>query len=1031
MRAIVTFEGIDEALENLRYNNKRALKYKLVYAIREQYRIRGEVASVKEIDTDFLVKSLWDTGDDPSVIRNRRKNFNSIKSTVNADLKKLYEEGKNSEGIIIGQKNVFDMSDEAKSEMLEAFSYGEDGGNQMPLSKIADVLNVINDFISNKDNSLENDDKYEQLKEIIKEISGKVGITIDTSGNSLNSQKYSLDEDGTGTVARGDDDSNGLHFIHGTDGEGEQDVEYEYEYEEIPEDEFEEVPEDEIEEEPVDESEDDDYEEIEVEDGELEDIPEEAGEEEIGDSEFEEVPEAEIEEEPVDESEDDDYEEIEVEDGELEDIPEEAGEKEIGDSEFEEVPEDEIEEELVDEFEADDYEDLEVEDAEEDDLEEIFEEDGGNAISELEDIEELPEDEFEEVPEEEIAEELVDESEADDYEDLEVEDAEEDDLEEILEEDGGNAISELEDIEELPEDEFEEVPEEEIAEELVDESEADDYAELEVEDAVEDDLEEILEEDGGNAISELEDIEELPEDEFEEVPEEEIAEELVDEAEADDYEELEVEDAEDDDLEEIIEDDVDEEIDDSEVEEIVDLPEEEFEEELVDEPEEDNYEEVELEDAKDDRLEEIIEDDGEEDLEDADIEEIEDHPEDEFEDVPEEDVEEELVDELEDDDYEEIEVEDAEDSELEEIVEDDLEGSEIEEIEELSEDESEGIPEDDIAEEPVDELEDDDYEEIEIIDVPDDENDSQDEVEDAKDGEFDDTLEEILDDYDASGYTSEEGRQKALLLADKFDKMLSETERYYNRYLLIPGGKYLTGYAAPDSNEIKEGYTQLPDFYFGKFPVTNHLFELFIEKTGYVTTAERTGYGVVYKGRYRNTVDEESGMKTLEWNSALENENVKGACWFKPEGPGSSLHGKRNHPVVQVSLEDAMAFAAWTGKRLPTEEEWEAASRTARGFDYPWGQEMKEGLCNIEASAIGSTTPVDEFEDAANNFGVYDLIGNVLEWTSTGDSVPDRSIYVTKGGSWVSGENIRLTQRFLLDAKTCSNILGFRCIAYK
>jgi formylglycine-generating enzyme required for sulfatase activity len=293
------------------------------------------------------------------------------------------------------------------------------------------------------------------------------------------------------------------------------------------------------------------------------------------------------------------------------------------------------------------------------------------------------------------------------------------------------------------------------------------------------------------------------------------------------------------------------------------------------------------------------------------------------------------------------------------------------------------------------------------------------------------TLEEILNDYDTTGYISEEGQEKALILADRFDKMLSDTERYYNRYILIPGGRFLMVNASSKADKKEQRFIDLPEFYFGKFPVTNHLFELFTEKTGYVTTAERMGYGTVYKGRFRYMTDEKSGKKILEWNSSLKSEKIEGACWFQPLGPGSTLHGKRNHPVVQVTLEDAMAFAAWTGKRLPTEQEWEAAARTSSGLDYPWGKKPDKDKCNIEASSIGGTTPVDKYKKGANKYDIYDLIGNVMEWTASYESKERDLLFVAKGGSWVSGENITLTARSLIDPKSPSNILGFRCIAYK
>jgi formylglycine-generating enzyme required for sulfatase activity len=202
-----------------------------------------------------------------------------------------------------------------------------------------------------------------------------------------------------------------------------------------------------------------------------------------------------------------------------------------------------------------------------------------------------------------------------------------------------------------------------------------------------------------------------------------------------------------------------------------------------------------------------------------------------------------------------------------------------------------------------------------------------------------------------------------------------------------------------------------------------------------MTTAEKTGYGTVFYGRTQKKVDKKTGLKKLIWNSSLINKEVKGACWYQPLGPGSTLHNKRNHPVVQISLEDAMAFAAWTGKRLPTEDEWEAASRTAHGYVFPWGKDWKKESCNIEESYIGDTTPVDKYIGFANDLEIVDTIGNVLEWISDSSKSPlyvknGSKYYIAKGGSWISGNNIRLFSRFNLEPESHSNILGFRCVAY-
>ena len=119
---------------------------------------------------------------------------------------------------------------------------------------------------------------------------------------------------------------------------------------------------------------------------------------------------------------------------------------------------------------------------------------------------------------------------------------------------------------------------------------------------------------------------------------------------------------------------------------------------------------------------------------------------------------------------------------------------------------------------------------------------------------------------------------------------------------------------------------------------------------------------------------------------------VQGACWRKPEGPGSSLKGRRHHPVVQVSWNDAVAFCDWAGKRLPTEAEWEYAARGGLvGKRFPWGDELMQGgqhRCNIWQGRFPDTNTEDDgyFGTApatsyrANGFGLYNMVGNVWEW---------------------------------------------------
>ncbi|MDP2799484.1 MAG: hypothetical protein Q8O60_06340, partial [Deltaproteobacteria bacterium] len=180
---VISLKGIDEAISSLNYRDNKTLKYRLVHAIRESYESKGAVTTLQGIDTDELVKALWDTGDDPSTIKSKRKNLSSIKSSVNADLKRLYEDEKNPEGIIIGRSNVFIMSDEAKDRLLTSFtgSAKKDGG--VTLEQINEVLNIVREVLSdpealaNTGNS-DRTGKLSQLKNIIQGLSQQIGLKV-------------------------------------------------------------------------------------------------------------------------------------------------------------------------------------------------------------------------------------------------------------------------------------------------------------------------------------------------------------------------------------------------------------------------------------------------------------------------------------------------------------------------------------------------------------------------------------------------------------------------------------------------------------------------------------------------------------------------------------------------------------------------------------------------------------------------------------------------------------------------------------
>ncbi len=296
-------------------------------------------------------------------------------------------------------------------------------------------------------------------------------------------------------------------------------------------------------------------------------------------------------------------------------------------------------------------------------------------------------------------------------------------------------------------------------------------------------------------------------------------------------------------------------------------------------------------------------------------------------------------------------------------------------------------------------------------------------------------LEAIGPDLNSSIYTEEEIRGKAKLLSEEFDRYLSIRDRFYNAHILIKGGDYLVGGAHLAKSVLEEQIVTLQDFYISKFPVTNGLFEIFVEQTGYITTAEKYGFSLVYFPRMQRSRDPITGVERFSLHNQAYSKKVSGACWHRPFGPGSSLHLKRTNPVVQVSWEDARAFAIWTGKRLPTEIEWEAAARTERGNIYPWGNEWQEDACNIEKSLHGDTTPVDQYAKFANVFEVADMLGNVLEWTS--DVIGDKDendqneadTCIVKGASWISHHEINLTDRHYIEKSASSNILGFRCVA--
>ncbi|MCX5876780.1 MAG: SUMF1/EgtB/PvdO family nonheme iron enzyme [Deltaproteobacteria bacterium] len=284
---------------------------------------------------------------------------------------------------------------------------------------------------------------------------------------------------------------------------------------------------------------------------------------------------------------------------------------------------------------------------------------------------------------------------------------------------------------------------------------------------------------------------------------------------------------------------------------------------------------------------------------------------------------------------------------------------------------------------------------------------------------------------------AEEAVNQGDLLRETQEEFINQIlERFMPKFIKIPAGVYLVGSASPKGLEQPLRKATLHDFYLGQAPVTNDLFDMFVRETGYTTDAEEAGYGIVFEGRCTNRTDPETGREIFSLTRGTLARHVSGANWRHPAGPDSTLEGRHNHPVVQVSHNDAMAFAAWAGKRLPTEEEWEAAARGANGQLFPWGDRWLADFGNFEAACFGATTSVEHYgRKAMSPFGIYDLLGNVAEWTSTphaeqADLQTGRSgerVYILKGGSWITGGTVTAAWRQIERGKYWTNTIGFRC----
>jgi sulfatase modifying factor 1 len=302
-----------------------------------------------------------------------------------------------------------------------------------------------------------------------------------------------------------------------------------------------------------------------------------------------------------------------------------------------------------------------------------------------------------------------------------------------------------------------------------------------------------------------------------------------------------------------------------------------------------------------------------------------------------------------------------------------------------------------------------------------------------------------------------------------------------NGMVEIPAGEFLMGSDRHYPEERPAHRVQVDGFWMDDTPVTNAQFRAFVEATGHVTLAERPANPEHYPGALPELLapasvvfQQPAGRVDLRnhfnwWTYVL------GACWRHPRGPASSIEGCDDHPVVHVAYEDVAAYASWAGKQLPTEAEWEFAARGGlEGAEYAWGDDLHpQGVVmantwhgefpveNLRPGGFEWTSPVRSFP--ANGYGLYDMVGNVWEWTedwfedrhkvhdgccggaltnprggvremSYDLCIPNSFIprKVMKGGSFLCAPNYcrryrpaaRMAQP--IDTSTCH--LGFRCI---
>jgi formylglycine-generating enzyme len=216
----------------------------------------------------------------------------------------------------------------------------------------------------------------------------------------------------------------------------------------------------------------------------------------------------------------------------------------------------------------------------------------------------------------------------------------------------------------------------------------------------------------------------------------------------------------------------------------------------------------------------------------------------------------------------------------------------------------------------------------------------------------------------------------------------------------IAGGSFVMGSDRHYPEEAPAHDVTVDGFWIDKYAVTNEQFTHFVDATAYVTTAERMPRAEDYPGalpemlKAASVVFQKPPQRVDMGNHYNWWNYVAGAQWRHPEGPESSIESRLQHPVVHLTYEDVESYAKWAGKDLPTEAEWEFAARGGlNGAGYAWGEEMTPGgkfmantwqgefpYKNLRSDGYEGTAPVGQFPP--NAYGIYDMIGNVWEWTT-------------------------------------------------